>query len=91
MELCGDILHEDTNRQMAVTLKHATVKGAIRDAFVTMDIASRWYATADSNVKLVGSVTADQLDAPEGVTIYAESEAELNSGMLASGGKLVVK
>ena len=91
MELCGDILHEDTNRQMAVTLKHATVKGAIKDAFVTMDIASRWYAAADSNVKLVGTVTADQLDAPEGVTIYVESVAELNSGILASGGKLVVK
>lgn len=89
----GDIIHEDTDRTMNVTLLNAQLKGVVQDAYLSME-GSRWFATGDSSVCLMGTVAADQIDAPEGVTVSAV--AGQGCGLagqytLASGGVLVVK
>lgn len=89
----GDIIHEDTDRTMNLTIQNASVKGVIEDAYVKLD-GSRWFATGDSHVCLVGAAEASQMDAPEGITIYAvagEGCGLMGEYALASGGKLVVK
>ena len=94
MEATGSILNEDTDRAMKLTLAATTLRGAVRDAYLTMDTASRWVATGDSSVVLVGDVRLGQINAPAGVTITAEAGegCPLASGAytLAAGGKLVV-
>ena len=94
MEATGSILNEDTDRAMKLTLAATTLRGAVRDAYLTMDTASRWVATGDSSVVLVGDVRLGQINAPAGVTITVEAGegCPLASGAytLAAGGKLVV-
>lgn len=89
----GDIIHEDTDRTMNLSLQNATVKGVIEDAYVKLD-GAKWYATGDSHICLVGAATPEQMDAPEGVTISAvagEGCGLMGEYILASGGKLIVK
>lgn len=90
MDIAGDIVHEDPDRTMSVYLESTTLKGAIKDAYLTMDGASKWQATAYSKVTLTGSVDVEQFDAPKGVTIVAVA-SENGIYRLASGGTLVVK
>ena len=70
-ELEGDILHEDTQRTMTVSFYASSLHGGIQGAYVSLDPRSSWYATKNSMVVLLGTVTAEQIDAPEGVTITA--------------------
>ena len=89
----GDIIHEDTDRTMNVTIQNATVKGVIADAYISLE-GSKWYATGDSSVCLMGVVDAAQIDAPAGVTVTAmagEGCGLSGEYALASGGKLIVK
>ncbi len=89
----GDIIHEDTDRTMNVTFLNAALKGVIEDAYISME-GSKWYATGDSSVCLVGAVEASQIDAPQGVTVSAvagEGCGLAGEYALASGGNLVVK
>jgi hypothetical protein len=90
MEVAGDIIHEDTARIMAIDLKSATLKGAIQNAFVTMDASSKWFASADSSITLVGGVKGAQIDAPKGVTITAVA-GESGTYTLPGGGTLILK
>ena len=92
MELCGDILHEDSNRAMALRYSHTSHKGAIRNAAIIMDKASTWFATADSCVAIEGEFDVEQIDAAEGVTIQAicAGQTEKCEIHLKSGGKLVI-
>ena len=88
----GDIIHEDTDRTMNVTFRNAAITGVIEDAYIKLD-ESRWTATGDSNVCLVGDVQPDRIDAPAGVTVTARAgEGCTLSGeyALASGGVLIV-
>ena len=88
----GDIIHEDTDRTMNVTIQNATVTGCVEDAYIKLDHA-QWFATADSSVCLVGDVKPEQIDAASGVTITAKAGegCELSgSYRLASGGILTV-
>lgn len=88
----GDIVNEDVDRTMNVTIQNATVKGVIEDAYVKLD-NSKWAATGDSSVCLVGDVSAEQIDAAAGVVVSAiagEGCALMGEYALASGGKLVV-
>ena len=88
----GDIIHEDTDRTMNVTIENATVKGVIEDAYISLE-GSKWYATGDSSVCLIGNVEAAQIDAPAGITVSAmagEGCALSGEYALASGGKLIV-
>ena len=50
MSVTGDLLHEDTTRDMWVELNSTVLTGAIRGAHLSMDAGSKWIATADSNV-----------------------------------------
>ena len=88
----GDIVNEDTDRTLNVTIQNASVTGAIVDTYISLE-GSRWTATADSTVCLMGDVKSQQLDAPAGVTISAkagEGCGLTGSYTLASGGILTV-
>ena len=92
-DYAGDIVNDDTDRTMNVSILNATVKGVITDAYISLE-GSSWTATGDSSVCLVGDVKAQQIDAPAGVVISAAAgEGCTLSGeyLLTSGGKLIVK
>ncbi len=94
MQVEGDLLNEDTDRSMKVTLSATSLRGAVVNAYLTMDGASRWTATGESTVVLIGDVRVSQIDAPAGVTITAEAgEGCTLSGtyVLAGGGTLCVE
>lgn len=74
-------------------MANTNLNGAIVKAYVTMNAGSKWTATADSTVILIGDCRIGQIDAAEGVTISAEAgEGCSLSGeyKLTSGGVLVV-
>ena len=89
----GDIVNDDTDRTMNVSILNATVKGIITDAYISLE-GSKWTATGDSGVCLVGEVSLEQIDAAAGVTVSAvagEGCGLKGEYDLASGGKLIVK
>ena len=90
MSANGDILHEDPERDCRVYLASACLSGAVRNAYISMDQGSRWYATGDSDVVLGSDLSTEQLDAPEGVTITMKAAEGQGEYTLLSGGKLVV-
>ena len=67
----GDVLHEDAERPMTITLKSAMLNGAIRGAALTLDEGSRWSATANPDVRLAAAPSPGRIDAPAGVVIIA--------------------
>ena len=89
MDVKGDLLHEDTTREMWVMLNSTQLTGAIQHANVAFDKGSKWVATADSDVVFVTDVEPVQIDAPTGVTITAKG-AQAGEFALAGGGTLVV-
>ena len=92
MDLEGDVVHTEDkeNRGMTVHLEQTTLKGAIKDASLKMNRLSKWFATKDSNVTLIGDVDVSQIDAPAGVTITAIA-GEAGTHKLASCGTLILK
>jgi len=75
---------------MWVYLESTTLNGAIKDAYITMDAASKWIASGNSSVSIVGDVNVSQIDAPKGVTINAVA-SESGTYTLPSGGTLILK
>jgi hypothetical protein len=71
MTVEGNIIHEDTERTMSVALSGTSLKGCIKNASISLDSGSKWTATADSKITLVGNAAVSTLDAPAGVTITA--------------------
>ncbi|MBN1625192.1 MAG: hypothetical protein JW944_01605 [Deltaproteobacteria bacterium] len=90
MDAVGDIIHEDPARIMSISLESAILKGAVKNAYITIDGASRWIATADSQVAILGSVDVAQIDAPKGVTINAVAD-ESGTYILVCGGALILR
>lgn len=91
MDADGDIVHDDKeNRGMTVYLEATTLKGAIKGASIKMNRLSKWTATADSSVTIIGEVEVSQIDAPAGVTITAVA-GQSGTYKLASCGMLVLK
>ena len=93
MSLSGNIIHDDPHRTMSVSFINSSIRGKIRDAYVSLDKGSRWFASEDSSVGLVGGIKAEQINAPAGVTITAVPAGGCPlSGeyTLTSGGKLIV-
>lgn len=90
MSANGDILHEDPEREMRVYLTSTVLTGAVQNATMLLDLGSKWFATADSNVVIGCQLDTAQLDAPQGVTITAKAADGFGEYDLASGGKLVV-
>ena len=89
----GDIVNDDTDRTMNVSILNAAVTGVITDAYISLE-GSSWTATADSTVCLMGDVKPEQIDAAAGVTVSAvagEGCGLKGEYALASGGRLVVK
>jgi hypothetical protein len=88
----GDVDHsvDKEHRNMTVYLESTTLKGAIKDAYISINPLSKWIATADSNVTIVGSVDVSQVDAPAGVTINAIA-GQSGTYKLAGGGTLILK
>lgn len=87
MDAQGDILHEDTEREMYLYFESTTLHGTVRGAHIGMDTGSKWFADSDSEVTLMNDVNAAQLDAPEGVTIRIRC-GQSGKETLASGGTL---
>lgn len=93
MNIEGDISHEDNTRTMSVTLAGTTLKGEIKDSSFSLDSDSKWIATGESRVTLVGSVDVKTIDAPAGVkiTAVAGKGCKLKGDYkLSSGGTLSV-
>jgi hypothetical protein len=90
MDVTGDLLHEDPERAMWISLNSTTLYGAIINGNLTMDIGSKWTATADSNIQLLSEIDLAQIDAPKGVTIRARG-GQKAVYELAGGGRLVVE
>ena len=88
----GDIDHsaDKDNRNMTVYLESTTLKGAVKDARISINPRSKWVATSDSNVTIIGDVNVSQIDAPKGVTINAAADGS-GTYKLASGGILILK
>ncbi|MBQ9268822.1 MAG: hypothetical protein IJ206_04800 [Oscillospiraceae bacterium] len=92
MDIEGDILHEDPQRVMALTLKHTKLKGRIENAVIVTDPSTIWTATADSHVTVTAFGPMGKIDALPDVTIYAKSDVlKPSTTDLPSGGKLVVE
>ena len=92
MTLAGDILHEDYERTMSVNMSCMDYTGALKNVYLTMDHASKWTATGDSTVVLMGDIHPEQIDGNGMITIHAHAgEGCTLSGTYAleSGGKLV--
>jgi len=90
MDVRGDLLHEDPERAMWIKLESTVLKGAIVNGCISMDMGSKWTATADSTVTLTSDVHPAQIDALEGVTIKAQG-SKAGVFELAGGGKLIVE
>lgn len=87
---CGDIVHEDTDRDMHVFIDGQTrLLGALKKSFLHMEEGGMWVATADSDIVIVDELDLDCIDAPPHVTISAFGGMS-GEYTLASGGKLVV-
>jgi hypothetical protein len=88
----GDVDHsaDKENRNMTVYLESTTLKGAVKDARISINPRSEWVATADSNFTIIGDVNVSQIDTPEGITINAVS-SESGSYTLAGEGTLILK
>ncbi|MGC3979749.1 MAG: hypothetical protein QM808_00635 [Steroidobacteraceae bacterium] len=101
MSMSGNIVHDDTMRTMTLNLAGTTFKGAvtgsiytITDVSIALDASSKWTATKDSRVTLMGGTDVKAFDAPKGVTITAIAGKDTTlkgSYKLPSGGTLTVK
>lgn len=93
-DLTGDILNDDSQRSMAITLTGTKLKGAIRGATVMIDASSKWTASANSSITLVNNGDAARISAPKGVTVtvVAAPGGSPLTGVrkLAGGGTLLV-
>ncbi len=92
MTLAGDILHEDYERTMSVNMSCMDYTGALKNVYLTMDHASKWTATGDSTVVLMGDIHPEQIDGNGMITIHAHAGegCELSGTYaLESGGKLI--
>jgi hypothetical protein len=90
MDVAGDIIHQDPDRDMNVYLQSTTLKGAVKDAYISMDAGSKWIATDYSKVTIAGDVDTAQFDAPKGVTIVAVAGGS-GTYTLPGGGTLILK
>jgi hypothetical protein len=91
MSVTGDILHQDPDRTMSVSLVGTSLRGAIDHASLSLDAGSHWTATANSTIILAGAVSMAQLSALNGVTISAvagSSSTPAGSYPLSGGGTL---
>ena len=84
----GDILHEDSKRDMHVFIDGNTVyEGMIESAILHMEEGSLWKAQRDSHITSADEIPLSSLDAEEGVTIYAKANENITC-TLPSGGVL---
>jgi hypothetical protein len=89
MEIKGDIIHNDNEREMWLELSSTVVKGQMLNVNINFDKGSKWIATKDSKVKFISDVDLAQIDAFKGVTITAKGAVNCDYD-LASGGKLII-
>jgi hypothetical protein len=90
----GNILHLDPARTMSVAFRNTSLKGEIEGVALSLDAGSRWTATANSHVVLIGSIDVKKIDAPAGITIVAvagDASTPKGTYKLASGGVLTIK
>ena len=89
----GNFIHEDPDREMTLTFTASKLKGSVKNATLKLDAASKWTATANSTVTLLGKTEVASIDAPSGVTVNATAGKDCSlkgNYTLASGGVLTV-
>lgn len=87
----GDVIDTDPERGTFVTLKSATLEGALQSVTFAADENSKWTATKNSNISLHGETKIASIDAVDGVTISAVSNTlPAGTQKLPSGGTLVI-
>jgi hypothetical protein len=95
MDIKGDILHEDTDRKMRISLVDTALNGAVTgNPVLNFYGASKWLAAKDSAVTVETDTALDAIDAPAGVTVTVTATGDCKltgSHTLPSGGKLEVK
>ena len=95
MDIKGDILHEDTDRRMRVSLVDTALCGKVTgNPVLNLYGSSRWTAAADSSVTVETDTPISAFDAPKGVTITVKKAGKLAlSGKysLPSGGELIAE
>lgn len=90
----GDVINDVTDRDIILKLTETQLTGALKNVTLQLFNVSKWFATADSEVTLLGAVPAGAIDAPEGVVISAKAGegCELSGSLaLPSGGRLELK
>jgi len=93
MEAEGDIINEVGDRDIILRLTETSLTGAMKNVVLQLFNVSKWMATADSEITLVGPVADGAIDAKAGVTIRAKAgEGCMLSGkhILPSGGVLEI-
>ena len=88
-ELTGNIAGEDDTRSVYAYLENTRLTGTIRNAYLTLDEQSKWTASGDSDLTIIGEFGLEQVDAPAGVTITAIA-GQSGEYDLATGGRLVL-
>lgn len=94
VQVSGDILHEDHERTMAVTLENTLFTGAIQNTYLKIGHGSKWTASGASDVVLVDMDSLDGIDACAGITINAAAGANCTlHGVhtLPSGGTIIIE
>ena len=89
MDVKGDLIHEDPERDMWVKLASTTLTGGIQNAIVKFEPGAKFIATKDSKITLFGECDPAQIDAFEGVTVTVKGAEEATFDC-PGGGKVVV-
>lgn len=93
MKAEGDVINDITERDIVLKLTETELRGAMKNVVLQLYNVSKWTATANSDVVLVGPVAEGAIDALEGVVITAKAGQGCTlagSIQLASGGVLNV-
>ena len=95
MIIDGDILHEDTDRKMRISLADTVLTGRLTgNPVLNLYGGSRWTATDDSVVTVETDTDSSCFDAPAGVTITVTAAGSCRLAgeyTLAGGGRLRVQ
>ena len=90
MDIIGDVIHNDPERDAYIYLNSSVLRGAIHHATLALNPGSKWIATGDSEIILGCDVDTAQIDAEAGITIHAKG-GTTGGFDLASDGKLILE
>lgn len=85
----GDVVRDDMERPLRLTIDGARLVGAIRgEAVVRIAGDGRWRASAASRIRVEDAATLDRIDAPRGVVVAVAGTQLAGRRALPGGGTL---